>query len=283
MPALMTTTNLTSADQQPRGCNFGALARCFMALLMVLFAVAPVWAQDKSTGSSGSKPAAQFPVDVGQRAAVEKIVRDYLLANPDVVVEAIRLYREQAEQARQAHAKAALAESRAQLMNDPDSPVGGNPKGDVTIVEFFDYRCGYCKRVLPTIQEIIKTDKNVRIVFKEFPILGDESMVASRAALAAFKINPKKYEAFHNALMLSTGGLPVARVLRLAQELGYDPDALRKVMDSPEIEARIQKNYLLAESLNIRGTPAFVVGNELVPGAVDLEQLRSLIAQARSG
>ncbi len=262
-----------------------------VAALAVLGAVvaAPTDALAQSTAPA---PAAQnqpettagsASIDPAQRAATEKIIRDYLLANPEVVIDAIRIYREQVERHQEEMARAALAHRRAALVSDPGSPVGGNPDGDVTIVEFFDYRCGYCKRVLPTIKEALKTDKNLRIVFKEFPILGDQSVFAARAALAVHKLDPKKYEPFHNALMASTGNVSESRVMRLAGELGLDPEAVRKTMDSPEIDARIDSNHQLAQSLNIRGTPAFVIGNELVPGLISLEQLRQLVAQARNG
>ena len=255
--------------------------------LAVLLAGAVLLLASGSTAYAQSKSVipgpAQSPVSAAQRAEMEKIIREYLLANPEIVIEAIQIYREREEKAQQLRAQAALAHSKELLINDPDSPVGGNPKGDVTIVEFFDYRCGYCKRILPTLQEVLNTDKNVRVVFKEFPILGPLSVFASQAALAAHKLDPKKYEAFHNAMMATPGGLSEKRVLRLAKEQGYDPTAIRKEMEAPDIQERIRKNHLLAETLNIRGTPAFVIGNELVPGAVDLDQLRQLIAQARSG
>ncbi|MEK9673058.1 MAG: DsbA family protein [Rhodospirillaceae bacterium] len=249
-----------------------------LALLLPFIAAADATAQNKAVA-----PASPLQVSADQKAAFEQVIRDYLLAHPEVVVEAIQVYRQRTEQAEQERAKKALAAHAGALSNDPDSPVAGNPKGDVTIVEFFDYRCGYCKRVLPTIQEVLNTDKNVNLVFKEFPILGEDSLFASKAAIAAHMIDPKKYVGLHNALMQTTGALSEKRVMQVLQSQGYDAKAVRKKMDSEEVQAHIQKNYALAESLDIRGTPAFVIGKELVPGAVDTDQMRQLIKKARKG
>lgn len=217
------------------------------------------------------------------KAAVEQIVHDYLLDHPEVIVDAIRKYREQQQAAEDQKAQVLLQAHRDILLNDPGTPVGGNPKGDVTIVEFFDYHCGYCKKVFPAIQELIKSDGNIRYVYKELPILGAESVFATRVALAGWQTDPKKYEKLRNAMMATHGALPQERVFRLAKEAGYDTAALKKAMASPEVQARIDGNYKLAETLNIRGTPAFIIGNELVPGAVDIDTLKELVAKARKG
>lgn len=222
-------------------------------------------------------------MDPQQRGAIETVVREYLLANPEVIVDAIRLYREREQQAQADQAKMALSAHKNSLINDPDAPVAGNPKGDVTVVEFFDYHCGYCKRVFPVLRELLDSDKNLRWVFKEFPILGPESVTASRAALAAWKLDPAKYLDFHAALMATSGGLPEDRILKIAKTAGYDADKLKKEMASDSVTAEINRNHQIAETLGIRGTPAFIVGDELVPGAVDVDTLRQLIAKARKG
>lgn len=246
----------------------------FAAALVVgaVFAAPTARAQDKA-------PA----MDPQQRGAIENVVREYLLANPEVIVDAIRIYREREQQAQAQQAQQALSVHKDGLTNDPNAPVAGNPKGDVTVVEFFDYHCGYCKRVFPVLQELLETDKNLRWVFKEFPILGPESVTASRAALAAWKLDPAKYLAFHSALMATTGGLPEDRILKIAKSAGYDADKLQKEMASDAITEEINRNHQIAETLGIRGTPAFIVGDELVPGAVDADTLRQLIAKARKG
>ncbi|MGH6660227.1 MAG: thioredoxin domain-containing protein, partial [Rhodospirillales bacterium] len=137
------------------------------------------------------------PMSSADRKAIEDVVREFILKNPEIIVEAVKNLQEREKQESNERLKVNMVAKRAELLNDPDTPVGGNPKGDVTIVEFFDYRCGYCKRVMPALQEVLKTDKNVRFVFKEFPILGPESVTASKVALAAWFIDKGKYEAVH--------------------------------------------------------------------------------------
>lgn len=252
---------------------FSRLARR-VAVFAAAFVIAamPALAQEKST------PKAFSPAD---RKAIEDVVREFLLNNPEVIVEAVRGLQEREKRASHQKAKANLVANRGELLNDPATPVGGNPKGDVTIVEFFDYRCGYCKRVMPSLQEVLKTDKNVRFVFKEFPILGPESVTAAKAALAAWRIDRKKYAALHWALMKTTGALPENRVMKIAADVGFDAQALKKAMDDPAIEVQIHKNYVLAEALEINGTPAFVIGDHVIRGATDLAAFRQLIAKAR--
>lgn len=216
-----------------------------------------------------------------QRQEIEKIIHQYIMDNPKVILDAVARLQAQEEAAKEEQAKVALTSSREILNNDPDSPVGGNPNGDVTIVEFFDYRCGYCKKVHPSVKKIIKADKNVRFVYKEFPILGPQSVTATKAALAVSRVDAEKYQAYHDILMTARGSLTKSQVLKLAAEAGIDANAVAKEMDSPEIEKIIRKNYDLAQSLNINGTPAFVIGNELIPGAVDYATLKNLIAKAR--
>jgi protein-disulfide isomerase len=158
--------------------------------------------------------------------------------------------------------------------------VGGNPDGDVTLVEFFDYRCTYCRRVVSSMQALLQEDRKLRIVFKELPVLGEDSVRAARAALAAERQG--RYTPFHFALMTSEDLSPDA-IRQLAAEVGLDPDRLEQDMNAPEIQAAIDANYRLAQELGIEGTPAFVIGDELIPGAVDKGRLEALIADARAG
>lgn len=222
------------------------------------------------------------PLSDEQRGTVENIVRDYLLRNPEIIVESLRGYEERHRQASEKEARQAIATSGDALEKDPTSPVVGNPQGDVTLVQFFDYRCGYCKKVVPSIQELLKTDKNIRMVFKEFPILGPDSVTASHAALAAWKIAPDKYLPFHVALMESRGEMNEARVLETGKKVGIDVDKLKAAMSDPAIKATIDRNIELARKLQINGTPAFIIGGQLVPGAVDLATLREIVATARA-
>lgn len=216
------------------------------------------------------------------RAAIEAIVREYILAHPDVILDSLRAYEAARQAEEQKSAAAALAASRAAIERDPTAPVAGNPDGNVTVVEFFDYQCGYCKRVLPVMQELLKSDPNVRYVFKEFPILGPESVTAARAALAVWNTERDKYLAFHAALMGARGGLSEERILETAKGVGLDPAKLRTAMADPAIEERIQRNLEIGRKINVNGTPAFLIGGRLVPGAIDLEAMRRQIAQARA-
>lgn len=218
-----------------------------------------------------------------QKKQVEDIVRQYLLKNPEVLVEAINNLRtkEEAEEAK--GIGDAIAKRRDAIERDPASPVGGNAKGDVTLVEFFDYRCGYCKRVHGTVQSVLKSDGNVRFVYKELPVLGPESMFASRAAIAAFKIAPDKYVALHNRLMaLSARAINEETVMAEVKAVGLTPEAVRQKMQDPSVLKEIERNQELAESLRIRGTPSFVVGDILIPGETDEESLKQAIAAARA-
>jgi protein-disulfide isomerase len=218
-----------------------------------------------------------------QRKAVEDIVREFLRDNPEVVLEALQALRaKQADEGKQ-KLQDALAARRDDLENDAAAPVGGNPTGDVTVVEFFDYRCPYCKRMMPAIVELLKRDRNVRFVFKEFPILGPESVAAARAALAVWLADRSKYMSYHGALMESKGSLSAARLMDLAAGIGLDKAKLEKLMADPAIDDALRRNFALAESLQITGTPAFVVGREVVPGAIDLDTLLTLVARAREG
>ena len=217
---------------------------------------------------------AKTPID---KKAVEKIMRDVLRTNPEIIVEAIEAYRVKQEAAKAQKALDTLASRRKELDGGALTPIGGNPMGTVTVVEFFDYQCGYCKRVFPSILTLMQTDKRIRYVFKELPILGPNSMVASRAAVAVWKIDKTKYLPFHAALMASQGGLNEGKIMRLAQENGIDPKRLAKQMKEPAVYQELQNNLNLAQSLNINGTPAFIIGNQIVPGAVPLEELKRLI------
>ncbi len=214
---------------------------------------------------------------------VEKLIERYLDENPEAVVRAFKKYQQQQEQAQQLRQRENLSGLRDLLENSDSSPVRGNPKGDVTLVEFFDYRCGYCKRVHGTVTNTVESDGNVRLVYKEFPILGPESVFASRAALGVFFTQPLKYSAFHDAMMTSRGQLSQARVMTIAEDMGLKPEEVVAAMKDPRVDEEIQRNMQLAQSLGINGTPGFVVGSEIVPGAVDEDTLKDLIAKARQG
>lgn len=252
-------------------CRFLSRVVGFVLGAMIAVATAPADAQSKPTQ----------PMSPADRKAIEDVIREFILKNPEIIVEAVRNLQDREKQESNQRLKVNLVAKRAELVNDPDTPVGGNSKGDVTIVEFFDYRCSFCKRVMPALQEVLKTDNNVRFVFKEFPILGPESVTASKVALAAWFIDKGKYEAVHWALMKATGALPESRLMKIAADAGLDATALKKAMDDPKIEKLLRRNYALAEALEINGTPAFVIGDHVIRGATDLAAFRQIIAKAR--
>jgi protein-disulfide isomerase len=215
------------------------------------------------------------------REQVEQIVREYLLSNPEIIVEAIEALEAREREAKQAGQRAAVAAHQEQIYRDPDAPVAGNPAGDVTVVEFFDYRCPYCKQVAPALAQLLKEDGKLRFVFKELPILGPDSVIAARAALAANAQG--KYMPMHAALLRHRGNFDEATVMRIAAEAGLDASRLKTDMAKPEIDAMIDRNRGLARALSVTGTPAFIIGDKIVPGAVDLETLKALLAGARKG
>jgi protein-disulfide isomerase len=211
---------------------------------------------------------------------IERIVHDYLLREPDVVYQALQELQRRQDAAKAEHQKTALVANHAQLFQHADDPIGGNPEGDVTVVEFFDYQCAYCRRVMPSLQAQLREDNKLKVVFKDFPILGDNSVTAARAALAARKQD--RYVPFHFALMAASD-LSLDGIMAAAASVGIDTRRLAADMNAPEIESQIQANYTLAKTLGIEGTPAFVIGDELIPGALSKTRLTELIQQARSG
>lgn len=217
----------------------------------------------------------------GDRAAIGSIIRDYILTNPEVLVEAMQELEKKQETQRESVAEKAIRAYESELLRDSDSPIAGNPNGDVTIVEFMDYQCGYCKRVYSVVKSVVAADGKVKIIYKDLPILGEASRIAASAALAAARQN--KYLALHNALMEFRGQLDRARVLDAAASVGIDVPQLVQDMEAPEIKQIIERNLALASALGVRGTPAFVIGKQFVPGAVDADALKKLIANARRG
>jgi protein-disulfide isomerase len=251
--------------------SFATTAR--IALVSLGFALFAITAPLADDGEEGFNPT--------QKKAVEEIVRQYLSDHPEVVLQALQAMQEKERVAEQKKREHTLFLRRSALERDPSSPVGGNPEGDVTIVEFFDYKCGYCKRVWASIRELLESDADIRYVFKEFPILGPESVAASRAALAAWKQGPKQYMALHTALMDNRGSLAETKIMAIAAEAGLDVDRLRDDMNDPSVDLALRKNYRLAQELEISGTPAFIIGDHLIPGAADLDSLRKLVAASR--
>ncbi len=241
-----------------------------VAVLAAWFALDPGF----RTGTKTADPAGNL-----SQGELERRVREYLLNNPEVVIEALERFQERKKRAEQTEAQALLKARADEVFRDPDSPVGGNPNGKATLVEFFDYNCPYCRRVTPTMNEAEAADGNLRIVYKEFPILGPNSVFAARAALAAHRQG--RYVAFHKALMLAEGVADKDKVMEIAAKVGLDLERLKRDMDDPAIQAAIDKNLSLAQALRINGTPSFIAGDQIVRGAVDLKMLQALIRHGK--
>src|SRR5215208_6595080 len=208
--------------------------------------------------------AAQAPFTLEQRQAIGDVVREYLLKNPEILQ------------------AAALGQSREALLNGANDFAAGNPYGDLTVVEFFDYNCGYCKRALTDLQALIKGDPKIRVVLKDFPVLGPDSVEASRAALAVKRqLKGEKLFEYHVKLMETRGRVNGERAIALAKDMGVDVAKLQKDMESPAVKATIQENVVLGDKLGLSGTPAFVVGDEVISGAVGLEPMRKTVAGVR--
>jgi protein-disulfide isomerase len=213
-------------------------------------------------------------------AEVEAIVRDYLMREPGIVLEAIQELQRREQAAQEERRREAIAALAGELLHDPATPVVGNPEGDVTLVEFFDYRCSFCRRMIPAMQRLLAEDGDLRIALKELPVLGPDSVRAARAALAGRMQDEALYLDLHFALM-AADDLSQDGILALAARHGLDTQRLAADMDSPEVSSAIQANYALARALGIEGTPAFVIGEALVPGAVEHGELVALIEEAR--
>jgi protein-disulfide isomerase len=212
---------------------------------------------------------------------IEKIVRDYILKNPEIIEQAIIELRKRQEQAENKSRTDAIANNKKLLFESPRGVVIGNPKGNVTLVEFFDYNCGYCKRALEDVSTLIKNDPNLKVVLKELPILSPGSVEAARVAVAVRMQDASKYFAFHRALLAGRGEANMARALAAAQAAGLDVERIKKDINNPEVDATLAESEQLAKSLAIGGTPSYVLGDQLIPGALPHDRLALVIAQVR--
>jgi protein-disulfide isomerase len=227
---------------------------------------------------SNAEPPTTLP-DPAFQQAVEQVVEQYIRAHPEVIEQTLQALQVKREAEERERVRKLIATKQAELLNDPNSPVSGKLDGDVTVVEFFDYRCGYCKRVAGAVTQLQQDDPNVRIVYKDYPILGEGSVLAARAALASSAQG--KHLAFHEALLASEEDLTPETIFALATAVGLDTEKLHRDMESPSIQTAIERNRTLARELGINGTPGFIVGTELVPGALELKDLQNLVNQVR--
>ena len=267
--------------------SYGAI---LVAVLMIaLVALAIVFPGNRSglpsLSGGNTPPAAGIAGDGGPFTALQKndirnTVREYILENPQVIVEALEAIQSQQRHSESRQRQNAVAARADQLFRSRSDPSVGDPKATVTIVEFFDYQCPYCRRMAQQLSELNKEDPDLRIVYKEFPVFGPASTLAARAALAAMRQG--KYEEFHLAMMGIRGAPSERTIFRVAERIGLDAGRLRADMNSATPQRMFQRNFQLAQELGIRGTPAFVIGEQVIPGAIDIQRLRQLIAEERA-
>ncbi len=223
-----------------------------------------------------AQAAEQFSAD--QKTEIEQMFKDYIMNNGEVVIEAVDAFRQKEEVAEQ-EKMAETIQSKMSVLASADAPSAGNPKGDVTIIEFLDYNCGYCKKAWPDINTVLETDKNVHFIFREMPILGESSKVAAQWALAAQKQD--KYFEFHSALMKFKGAKNEKTMLDISKKLGLDTDKMKKDANSKAIKKQLDADIALARSLGVSGTPAFIIGGEFYPGYLGKEGFKDAIKKAR--
>lgn len=217
-----------------------------------------------------------------ERQVFRQEIRAYLLENPEVLMEAIAVLEQRQQDAQTVNDETLIAVNAEALYLDQNSYMGGNPQGDVTIVEFLDYRCGFCKRAHPEVTELINSDGNIRFIIKEFPILGDQSVLASRFAISTLRnVGPEAYAKVHDSLMTIRGDISKSSLKRLAKSLDLDAGLIIKAMDDEAITAIIAENRLLAQRMQITGTPSFVMGAQMVRGYVPLDGMEEIVANSR--
>jgi protein-disulfide isomerase len=246
------------------------LTAALFALLLAVPAAAPARAQS---------------FNESQRGEIERIVREYLLSHPELLQDVMNELDKRQAQAEAEKHRASVKEHSAAIFSSPRQVTLGNPQGDVTIVEFFDYNCGYCKRAMADMLDLLKNDAKLKFVLKEFPVLGEGSVQAAQVA-AAVRMQDKtgkKYLEFHQKLLGSRGQVDKARALAVAKEIGLDMARIEKDMASDEAKATIEENLKLADALGLNGTPSYVVGADVVVGAVGLNALKEKVNSARCG
>jgi protein-disulfide isomerase len=248
-----------------------SLAAGLIAVFLALPAVVPVRAQS-------------FTAD--QRGEIERIVKEYLLSHPELLQDVMAELEKRQSAADTEKHQTAIKEYSAAIFTSPRQITLGNAQGDVTIVEFFDYNCGYCKRAMNDMLELLKTDAKLRFVLKEFPVLGEGSVQAAQVAAAVRmqdKSGGKKYLEFHQKLLGGRGQADKTRALAMAKEAGFDIARIEKDISSDEVKAQLEESFKLAEALGLNGTPSYVVGSDVVVGAVGLNTLREKVNTARCG
>ncbi len=219
-----------------------------------------------------------------EKDAFRAEVRQYLIDNPEVIMEAMQVLQDRQDQAASKADGQMLSSNADAIFKDPASWVGGNPDGNITVVEFMDYRCTYCRKAYSEVEDLVKTDGNIRFVVKEFPILGEDSLTSSKFAIAVRMLHgDAAYKSVHDALIVLRGSPDAETLGRLAKTLGYDPAEVMAKMESPEVMDVINANHALAAKLNISGTPTFVIDTKMLRGYVPEEGMKQIVAQERAG
>ncbi len=261
--------------------RFTTIAISAIALPFAAFAQTATAPAIPAPAPAAAPAAANAPVT---RQDIPALVKEALMNDPEMIMQAVQKLREKQQAEAEKKTANAIATNKAGLFNDADSPsVGDEKTADITIVEFFDYHCGYCKHMLPTITQLLKDDKKVRVVFKEFPILSEDSALAARAAIAVNRIAKDKYFAYHTALMKNEGKFEEKSLLEMAQKEGIDSAKLKAEMAKPEVTAVLDKMRKIGEDIGVRGTPAIVLNDHFLPGAAELEDIKVMIANVRAG
>ena len=209
------------------------------------------------------------------RDDVEVIIEEYLIENPDIVIRALEAWEQQREERKAEQARLVIESRTDEIYNDPETPSEGDPDGDIVVVEFFDYQCGYCRLSAPDLFAVRYGIPGIKLIYKEFPILGEDSTRAAKAALAARKQG--LYEPFHKALMIDTDDFSQAGLMAAAEAVGLDSERLAHDMNDPEIDAYLERTHELATAIGINGTPAFIINGDLYPGALRLAQFEQII------
>ena len=266
------TTRHAAEQMEPMMPATRAARRLIPALAATFAFAAPALATDLSQMTDA------------ERAAFGQEVRAYLLQNPEVLVEVMNELQDRQQKAEAANDQQLVQNHSGEIFNDPNSWVGGNPDGDITVVEFTDYRCGYCRKAYDEVSELVKSDGNIRFVVKEFPILGEASVTSARFAIAVrLTAGDAAYEKAHDALITLRGDPTPENLGKLADQLGLDRDAILAKMGSDEVTAIITANHALGDALQISGTPTFVVDSTMLRGYVPLDGMRQIVAQQRKG
>ncbi len=222
------------------------------------------------------------PVDPAQKATIEDIVRDYLMEHPEVIRDAMNALQARQEQEEAEKQTKAVTDNKDKIFNSKNQVVLGNPDGDVTLVEFFDYNCTYCRRAQVDMTRLLQEDGKLRVVLKEFPVLGPGSLEAAQVAVGVNAIAPEKYREFHDKMLSDRGQASAARAIAVAESIGIDADKLREASKEAEVRPTIEEVYAIANSLGLTGTPSYVVGDEVVIGAVGYDALKAKIEAVRA-